>query len=86
MTNAEYFNEIYTMCIVSKEDVLMERADLTAEYIAINTMLYTRFINNRNVTKAITYFNDLMRDFFSETEFELQVYEAMLDYFHSFAC
>ena len=29
MTNAEYFNEIYTMCIVSKEDVLMERADLT---------------------------------------------------------
>ncbi|MCX4365604.1 MAG: hypothetical protein OSJ70_07520 [Bacilli bacterium] len=86
MTNAEYFDEIYTMCIVSKEDVLTERADLTAEYIAINTMLYARFINNRNVTKAITYFNDLMRDFFSETEFELQVYEAMLDYFNSFAC
>lgn len=43
-----------------------------------------KFSKNRNLSKAIKYYCDLMQDFFEETEFEHEIYERMIAYFEQF--
>lgn len=77
-------NEVYTLCWVSKTDVEEEKKDLLSQYMTINALLYATFKDNRNLVKALSYFSSLMQDFFEETEFESQIYEAMINYFEQF--
>lgn len=80
----ELLNETYTMCIVSLEDVQKERADLTQQYIIVINLLTRRFLKNKNLSSAISYYDSLMAQFFSETEFEENIYNRMLEYFKNF--
>lgn len=80
----DLLNQTYTMCIVSLEDVLQEKADLAQQYIIVLTLLGRRFSNSRNLEDASIYFNSLMSEFFSEVEFEEKTYRRILDYFASF--
>ncbi len=80
----DLLNEVYTSCWVSKEDVLEEKMDLIQHYGLINMLMCSRFSGNRNLAKALEYFNFAMQDFFSETEFEDTVYEGMIAYFEQF--
>lgn len=80
----DLLDETYTMCVVSLEDVLEEKADLASQYIIVLNLLGSRFPNNRNLEAAILYVNSLMWEFFSETEFEEKAYNKILAYFASF--
>ena len=80
----DLLNETYTMCVVSLEDVLEEKADLAQQYIIVLTLLERVFPDNRNLEAAILYVNSIMGEFFSETEFEEKAYKKILDYFSSF--
>lgn len=56
----DLLDETYTMCVVSLEDVLEEKADLASQYIIVLNLLGSRFPNNRNLEAAILYVNSLM--------------------------
>lgn len=80
----DLLDETYTMCVVSLEDVLEEKADLAQQYITVLALLGRVFPDNRNLNAAILYINSIMGEFFSETEFEEKAYNKILAYFASF--
>ena len=80
----DLLDETYTMCVVSLEDVLKEKADLAQQYIIVLSLLGNKFSENRNLEAALLYVNSIMGEFFSETEFEEKAYNKILAYFASF--
>lgn len=80
----DLLDEVYTTCWVSLTDVEEEKKDLIQQYTLINMLMCGKFSKNRNITKAIKYYCDLMQEFFSETDYEHEIYERMIAYFEQF--
>lgn len=81
---SDLLDEVYTTCWVSLTDVEEEKQDLIQHYTLINMLMCGKFSKNRNLSKAIKYYCDLMQDFFEETDFEHEIYERMIAYFEQF--
>lgn len=77
----ELIRDILELCESSLADNKGEKEKLIEHVILINSVLPAVFADNRNLTAALEYFNEIMSSYIEESETEYLFYEKAIKYF-----